>query len=223
MENEEDDKNITEINDKIDVVNDNISDICAAKNKKIVEDFLEHASDGIDGFNQPKTWKMKNILAPKHTFDPPAAKLDNNGNLISDLKSLESLYLETYVDRLKPNKIEDDLENLENLKEYLFKLSYTLAKNEKTPDWTFDDLHEALKSFKNKKARDANGHIYELFKFGGNDLKVSILKMFNLIKNQQVYPEIFQISNISSFYKNKGAKNDLNNDRGVFNVVKLEV
>ena len=45
--------------------------------------------------------------------------------------------------------------------------------------------------------------------------------MFNLVKNQQVYPDIFQVSNISSFYKNKGAKNDLNNDRGVFNVVKL--
>ena len=45
--------------------------------------------------------------------------------------------------------------------------------------------------------------------------------MFNRIKNQQIYPEIVQISNILSFYKNKGAKNDLNNDRGVFNVIKL--
>ena len=43
----------------------------------------------------------------------------------------------------------------------------------------------------------------------------------NIIKNQQVYPHIFQMSNISSFYKNKGAKNNLKNERGVFNVVKL--
>ena len=45
--------------------------------------------------------------------------------------------------------------------------------------------------------------------------------MFNLTKKLQVYPEIFQPSNISSIYQNKGRKDDLNSDRGVFNVVKL--
>ena len=60
-----------------------IADICAAKNKQIVEDFLLHASGGIDGFNQLKIWKQKNVLAPKNSFDPPAAKLDKNGNLLT--------------------------------------------------------------------------------------------------------------------------------------------
>ena len=48
-----------------------------------------------------------------------------------------------------------------------------------------------------------------------------MLRMFNLMKRQQVYPKIFQSANISSFYKKKGDKSDLNNDRGVFNVVKI--
>ena len=78
-----------------------------------------------------------------------------------------------------------------------------------------------LKSLKNNKARDAHGHVYELFKYGGKDLKLSILKMFNLIKEKQEYPEIFKASNISSFWKQKGAKDDINNERGVFLVVKL--
>ena len=52
-------------------------------------------------------------------------------------------------------------------------------------------------------------------------MKRSILKLFNLVKKHQVYPDILQPSNISSFYKLKGSKGDLNNDRGVFNVVKL--
>ena len=163
----------------------------------------------------------KRSLAPKNTFDPPAAKLDTNGNLISDLKNLESLYLEMYVQRLKPNKMDDELDNLENLKEYLFKLSYALAKTSKTPNWTLDKLKDALKTLKNNKPRDAHGRIYELFKHGENNLKLSVLKFFNLVKSQQVYLEILQISKNSSFYKNKGAKNDLDNDRGVFNVVKL--
>jgi hypothetical protein len=41
------------------------------------------------------------------------------------------------------------------------------------------------------------------------------------MKRKQLYPSIFQPSNISSFYKKKGDKSDLNNDRGVFNVVKV--
>ena len=45
--------------------------------------------------------------------------------------------------------------------------------------------------------------------------------MYNLTKKLQVYPDIFQPSNISSLYKNRGRKDDLSNDRGVFNVVKL--
>ena len=52
-------------------------------------------------------------------------------------------------------------------------------------------------------------------------LKLSLLRMCNLTKRMQLYPDIFQPSNISSIYKLKGRKDDLANDRGVFNVVKL--
>ena len=48
-----------------------------------------------------------------------------------------------------------------------------------------------------------------------------MLRMFNLMKKKQKYPTIFQASNISSFYKKTGDKTDMNNERGVFNVVKI--
>ena len=83
------------------------------------------------------------------------------------------------------------------------------------------DLDKVLKSLKNGKARDPHGHIYELYRYGGKDLKYSLLKLCNLVKRTQKYPDILQLSNISSFYKKKGDKSDLNNDRGVFNVVKI--
>ena len=220
-ENNENLRVCLELEDTINDLDNKIGDICADKNKKIAEDYLKHASDGIEGFSEPSTWKMKKLLAPKNDFDPPSAKLDTNGNLVSDLKSLEKLYLDTYLNRLKPNEMDGELKNLERLKEFLFQLRYDLAKETKSPDWTLEDIEEALKTFKNNKARDALGHTYELFKFGGRDLKLSILKLFNLIKSQQKYPEILEKSNISSFYKKSGSKNDLDNERGVFNVIKL--
>ena len=41
-------KGADEITDQIETINNKISQLCADKNKKIVEDFLEHASDGIN-------------------------------------------------------------------------------------------------------------------------------------------------------------------------------
>ena len=101
------------------------------------------------------------------------------------------------------------------MKEYLFEIKLQLEKHQSSNKWTLQDLNKALKSFKNNKARDAIGHTYELFKYGGTDLKLSLLKLFNLVKERQVYPEIFQLSNISSIYKKKGEKSDLNNDRDI--------
>ena len=74
---------------------------------------------------------------------------------------------------------------------------------------------------KNGKSRDPRGHIYELYKYGGKDLKLSLLKFLNLIKRKQIYPQILQSSNITSFYKSKGDRSNLDNDRVVFNVVKV--
>ena len=84
-----------------------------------------------------------------------------------------------------------------------------------SPDWNMKDLENMLKKLKRNKAIDAHGHVFELFKFGGRSLKISLLKMFNLTKSEQIYPTIFQPSNISSIYKSKGSKSDLNSDRGV--------
>ena len=200
---------------------EDIASLCAQKNKDIIDEHLGNIDDGMEGFNQAKTWALKKKLSPKNTEEPPMAKKDNNGTLITDKKALEKLYMDTYKERLKPNKIAPGCENLELLKEYLYKLRYESCKSKKTEKWVMDDLDNVLKSMKNNKARDAHGHVYELFKYGGDDLKESLLKMFNLVKDKQIYPEIFKPANITSLYKNRGEKSDLNNDRGVFNVVKI--
>jgi 6-pyruvoyl-tetrahydropterin synthase len=72
------------------------------------------------------------------------------------------------------------------------------------------------------KARDAHGHVFELLKLCGKDLKDSMVRMFNIIKKKKKdYPDIFKPSNITSLYKKKGEKADLNNDRGIFNIVQI--
>ena len=207
--------------EELENLSEQISELCSNKNKQIVEDFIGGYDSSLDGFNQINTWSLKKRLAPKNVVDPPAAKKNSAGELVTDRKELENLYLETYKSRLTPNPISEDLLELKNLKEYLFSIRKRLAESEISEDWSIDDLERVLKSLKNGKARDAHGHIYELYKYSGFNLKCSMLRMFNMTKKRQIYPTIFQPANISSFYKKKGDKTDLNNDRGVFNVVKV--
>ena len=40
--------------------------------------------------------------------------------------------------------------------------------------------------------------------------------MYNSIKNEHVYPDIFESCDITTIFKKKGSKNDLGNYRGIF-------
>ena len=46
-------------------------------------------------------------------------------------------------------------------------------------------------------------------------------KLFNLIKKEIIIPDFFELMSITSLYKNKGARSDLGNERGIFNVSKV--
>ena len=190
-ENANDSINVTIAKDDLEKIMEKIGVLCAKKNKKLVEEHLGKTDSSIEGFNQAKTRALKKMLSPKNTLDPPAAKKDQSGKLVTNKEELEKLYLKTYEERLKPNQIKPSLKSVEYLKEYLFEIRLLLAKNKKSRNWNMDDLNKALKSFKNNKARDAFGHTYELFKYGGSDLKKSLLKLCNLVKEKQVYPDIF--------------------------------
>ena len=137
----------------LDDVNRKISDLCAERNKIIVNEYLGKTDDTIEGYNQARTWSMKKKLFPKNTVDPPCAKKDSNGHLVTSKDALENLYVETYKERLKPNNVKPGGTELKALKEYLFKINFETAKENHSEDWNLKDLEKALKSFKNNKAR----------------------------------------------------------------------
>ena len=57
--------------------------------------------ENVDGkFSQGGFWKLKRKLIPRST-DPPSAKLDDKGNLITSSAALKSLYSKTYKERLR--------------------------------------------------------------------------------------------------------------------------
>ena len=84
----------------------------------------------------------------------------------------------------------------------------------KSANWTMKDLEKALKRLKTGKCMDPEGLIRDIFKEGviGDNLKESLLIMFNKIKKTGFIPSFMRIANISAIYKGRGEILDLESD-----------
>ena len=102
-------------------------------------------------------WNLKRKLSPRNNTPLSVAKKDEAGNLVTDAEELEDLYIRTYSSRLSPNQVPAPLEDIKDLKAYLFDLNFALAQCDKTSDWSLTELDIALNSMKNNKARDLHG------------------------------------------------------------------
>ena len=109
-ENLEEYEDVVKLSDELDNVSAEIAKHCSERNKALVDEYLGRSNDIYEGFSQAKTWTLRKKLSPKNSVDPPAAKKDNQGNLVTDREELENLYMETYRDRLKPNTLAEGLE-----------------------------------------------------------------------------------------------------------------
>ena len=162
-------------------------------------------------------WKLKQKLRPG-SKDPPMAKNDKFGNLVTSPEGIKNLYLEAYQNRLKNREIKPELFDLYVLKMELWLSRLEYLKETKTSCWKMNELEKVLKGLKNNKCMDPVGMINETFKEGaiGADLKEALLMLFNGIKENQFIPPIMTLANISTIYKNKESRLDLDNDRGIF-------
>ena len=187
------------------------------KNMKLVTEHMAKL-DSFDGkFNQLGMWKIKSKLFPRPK-DPPTAKKDDYGNLITAPQALKDLYLITYKNRLEHRKMNERYENLRKLKSDLWDLRFESLKLKQTIPWTLSDLEKATKSLKNNQSRDPNNMLNELFKPGiaGADLKIAVLELMNLIQSTLIVPDFMQYADITSIFKNKNSRMSLSNDRGIF-------
>ena len=94
-----------------------------------------------------------------------------------------------------------------------------ISKLNKSPDWTMKDLNDALKNLKKNKSRDYEGYVNEIFKQNviGDDLKKSLLLMFNKLKKEKVISKFMNFTNITTVAK-KGSRIEPKNERGIFRV-----
>ena len=211
---------------KITEIEGEIGDKVAEEFKKNLADTMAEVGaekDDLNGAGRNKIWKLLKKKYPKQSNVIPVGKRDKSGNLITNHMGLKHLYLETYTHRLRNRPIKADFEELKKFKMMLFDLRLKRVQKCKTKSWTLDELEKVLKNLKNNKARDPQGWINEIFKEGvaGKYLKLSLLELFNKIKESDYIPDFMELADIATIYKGKGDKSNLENDRGIFIVTIL--
>ena len=176
---------------------------------KIVKEEVEKVDCESGGFNSGHLWKLKSKLRPKFN-DKPTAVIDSDGTLATSTESIKRVHVEHFKKVLENRTIKPGLEEHQKAREELCHLRISRAKLNKTPDWEIEDVKFVIKNLKKKKSRDPLGHSNEVFQMGGNDLTWAVLKCMNKIKDKQIFPQCLQKYNITSLYKNKGSRKDLN-------------
>ena len=207
-----------DIQKQIEEIDEVIAQECSKDNfEKIKENFQTFANQN-DVLNTNGVWSLMRKVFPKNTQPLPVAKRNIDGKIITNPELLKQLYLETYVHRLRHRPVHSEFSYLKDLKETLFDIRLEVAKRTKSKPWSESDLDKVLNSLKKNKSRDPHGLINDLFMPSviGSDLKASVLKLYNGIREECHIPEFVQWANITSLYKGKGEKLDLDNERGIF-------
>ena len=184
-----------------------LTDNFAAKSAEIIKEQVQ-GMETLDGtFSQTGFWKVKKKLCPQ-TGDPPMAKFDENGMLVTSPRLLKDLYLRTYQHRLRQRIMKPEYQDIYFLKMELWESRLEELMNNKSAPWTEENLLKVIKSLKNNKTMDPMGMINEIFKpeVIGADLFSACLKLFNGSKSNLVIPEYLNLSNITSIWKLKGSK-----------------
>ena len=122
---------------------EDIADIAEAKYRLVVDELKKMKPEG-GKINSQKFWKMKKNLNP-NLKNGPSAMFDSKGTLITSSEAIKERALEVYINRLKPNKIEDHLKSYEETENELCALRLKLSKSKVTEPWTMEDIEQAIK------------------------------------------------------------------------------
>ena len=203
----------------IEEIDRSISEREALNNRdKIMKNFKSY-SDNPETINMQEMWKKNKKLWPKCGNNLPTAKKNHKGKLVSNPGGIRKLLAREYKDRLRKRPVRPDIADIRLRRKEIFRMKLKLAGMRQSRDWTMADLEEALRNLKNNKSRDFEGYLNELFKLDtiGDNLKESILMMFNKLKRKKLIPMFMNFCNITTVPK-KGSKTELKNERGIFRV-----
>ena len=151
-------------------------------------------------------WELKKSLFPKKAQTLLSSKINYQGQLVSDPKELTNLLGEEYGRvRLRKRPTHPMNKDCKKLRLLLLQLKMKMSSQRFTPPFKMNDLETVLKSLKSNKARDPEGIERTIFKYSiiGSNLKASLLKLFNNIKEAQKIPTFMKKAIVTTIPKKR--------------------
>ena len=124
--------------------------LTSTKNAEIIKDQIKSFQTPEGSFSQTGLWKLRKKLLPRQS-DPPMAKKDAEGNLITNPDALKELYIQTYVDRLAHRPMKKDFEEIYEMKCLLWEERNKSFKKISSKLWTIRNIEKVTKNLKTIK------------------------------------------------------------------------
>ena len=141
---------------------------------------------------------------------------DGSGKILEDEDSIKQRYQEFYTDLLQ-TPVSETLEGKQREIEIneTFESILKIANYQDKRTIDIQNIIDAVKQLKRRKAGDRDGWQNEMILEGGTEMNYSILHMFNQILEDQKIPSQWKEMTIKSIHK-KGSKLLMENRRGLF-------
>ena len=137
------------------------------------------------------------------------------GERIEDEEEVKKVFTDYYQDLLtiKMGLNEEEKVIEDEVKQIIHGLELA-SQIEGAQEFTYEEIDKVVSKLKKKKARDQEGWRNEHVIFGGEEIKIGLTKLFNMMLKELRTPEQWQNMRIKSIPKDKG--NKIDNRRGLF-------
>ena len=195
---------------KEEIINEEKASFASKINRTVEE--LKKEGGAVD---QGAFWKLKNKMEVKKKEQKTAIK-DGSGKILEDEDSIKQRYQEFYTDLLQ-TPVSETLEGKQREIEIneTFESILKIANYQDKRTIDIQNIIDAVKQLKRRKAGDRDGGQNEMILEGGTEMNYSILHMFNQILEGQNIPNQWKKMTIKSIHK-KGSKLLMENRRGLF-------
>ena len=182
-----------------------ISDKCEDAEYDKLESILGSLETSAGTTDMSNVWKQMRKSYPKKVRPLPTGVKNVSGKVITNPEEKKKVILEHFRHRMRKRPAQDDVKNVIKNKEALYRKRTLAAQNVKSPPFQMTELETILKSLMVGKSRDPEYMVCDIFNEGviGDDLKESILMMFNKMKQQTTIPECMKTATITMLHKKK--------------------
>ena len=153
--------------------------------------------------NNTNVWREMKKAYPKKLKPLSTGVKNIEGKVITNPDEKKNIILKHFLHRMRRRSTKEEFKEIININEDTFRLRIEMSKSKKSDPISMNELNKALKSLKLGKTRDPQSWVCELFKDGiiGTDLRMSLLMMFNKVKDEVHVPDCFRTAHITMIHK----------------------